>query len=51
MTEIARYFLWLSKLRANAAKIKNPLGFSSMGEFETQETVRYISEHAIFIKK
>ncbi len=46
MTEIARYFLWRSKQKANAEKVKNPLRFVMHGEHETQENVRWISENA-----
>ncbi len=59
MTEIARYFLWRSKLRVKAERVKNPIGFqpctngmiptASLGAFETQENVRWISEHATML--
>ncbi len=46
MTDLARYFLWLTRTRKRAEKVKNPMRYVLHGPDETLSNVRWISERA-----
>ncbi len=46
----SREFLRRLRIREKARRVRNPIGFMTQGEHETQENVRRISERATFIR-